>query len=528
MSFKLTYATMFDPPESLHADFEAALQRVRAGLGATHGLHLGGQDPMRPATQRLVSPIDTRLHLGDFAVAGRDDVTLAVQQARQAFPAWRRTPVAERTALMRRVADLMEQRVYELAAALALEVGKNRMEALGEAQETVDFFRQYAHDFEAAQGFDVPLPDDPLSGVKSTNRSILRPYGVWAVIAPFNYPLALMGGPTAAALVTGNVVVAKGSPHTPWAGRLLADCLRDAGLPPGVFQLLNGPNETVAEPLASHPAVAGLTFTGSVAVGRRLLAQSVAGPWPRPCIAEMGGKNPCIVTDRARLDDAATGIVRSAFGLSGQKCSALSRVYVHEAVAEALIERLRAGIAALRIGDPTERAHWMGPVNNAEAVARFERCVAGLKAGGATLLAGGGRLRDGAQAHGHYVQPTLAEAPADHPLWRQEMFLPLLMLQRVRSRDEAMQRANDTDLGLTAGFYGGDDEVAWFHEHIEAGVTYANRAQGATTGAWPGYQPFGGWKGSGSTGKAIASFHYLPLYLREQSRTVVLPGAAGG
>lgn len=522
MSYRLTYATMFNPPESMHTDFEAALAQVRAGLGATHGLHLAGADVLRGERQRLVSPIDTRLLLGEFSLATPDDVAQAMAAARAAFPAWRARPAAERAALLRRVADGMAARVHQLAAALALEVGKNRMEALGEAQETVDFFRQYADDFERANGYDVPLPDDPLDGVHCTNRSVLRPCGVWLVIAPFNYPLALMGGPTAAALVTGNVVIAKGSPHTPWAGRLLADCLRDAGVPPGVFQWLHSDGHELGRALAAHPDVAGITFTGSVAVGRDLLMQSVSGRHPRPCIAEMGGKNPCIVTERADLDVAAAGIVRSAFGLSGQKCSALSRLYVHQAVADGLIERMRAQTAAVTVGDPTDRRHWMGPVNNAAARSRYADALRQLREGGATLHAGGSLLQDGALAHGHYVSPVLAEAPADHPLWRQELFLPLLMLQRVASRDEAMRLANDSDVGLTAGFYGGADEVAWFHDHIEAGVTYANRAQGATTGAWPGYQPFGGWKGSGSTGKAIASFYYLPLYLREQSRTVVV------
>lgn len=521
MSFRLTYATMFNPPEAMHDAFDAALAALRGGLGARHGLFLGGEDVSARAQQTLVSPIDTSLVLGEFALATPDDVEQAMRSARAAWPAWRARPGAERAALLRRVADLMQQRVYTLAAALALEVGKNRMEALGEAQETVDFFRQYADDFERAKGFDVPLPNDPLEGVVATNRSVLRPYGVWAVIAPFNYPLALMGGPTAAALVTGNVVVAKGSTHTPWAGRLLADCLRDAGVPEGVFQLLHGASDSVARALGEHPDVAGITFTGSVAVGRRLLAHSVSGPYPKPCIAEMGGKNPCIVTEHAELDTAAAGIVRSAYGLSGQKCSALSRLYVHEAVADALIERLRQRIADLTVGDPTVRAHWMGPVNNAAAYANYRAWVAQLRDGGARLHAGGEVWTEGERARGYYVSPVLAEAPAAHPLWRTELFLPVLMLQRVATREQAMQLANDSDLGLTAGFYGAADEVPWFHDRIEAGVTYANRAQGATTGAWPGYQPFGGWKGSGSTGKAIASFYYLPLYQREQSRTVV-------
>jgi len=522
MSYRLTYATMYNPPEAVLAAFDAALAEVRAGLGGRHGLHLAGHDVMRPEVQRLVSPIDTRLVLGEFACATTADVDTALDSAQAAWPAWRATATAERCALMRKVAELLQARVQHIAAALALEVGKNRMEALGEAQETVDFFRQYADDFERAHGFDVPLPNDPLEGVVSTNRSILRPYGPWAVIAPFNYPLALMGGPTAAALVTGNVVVAKGSRHTPWAGRLLADALRDAGLPPGVFQWLHGSDDELGRVLAEHPAVAGTTFTGSMAVGRRLLQHNVSGRWPKPCIAEMGGKNACIVTERAELDDAAAGIVRSAYGLTGQKCSALSRLYVHEAVADALVERLVDRIGALSIGDPTERRHWMGPLNNPRAFANHHRFVQELRDGGATLLAGGRVLREGSLAHGFYVEPVLAEAPAGHPLWRHEMFAPILMLQRVRSRDEAMVLTNDSDAGLSAGFYGGADEVAWFHDHIEAGVTYANRAQGATTGAWPGYQPFGGWKGSGSTGKAIASFYTLPLYLREQSRTVVV------
>ena len=158
---------------------------------------------------------------------------------------------------------------------------------------------------------------------------------------------------------------------------------------------------------------------------------------------------------------------------------------------------------------------------NAAAYSGYARYVDELRAGGARFLAGGRQLRDGGLERGYYVEPVLAEAPLEHRLWKHEMFLPVLTVHRVRDRAEAMQLANDSDLGLTAGFYGGADEVSWFQEHIEAGVTYANRPQGATTGAWPGYQPFGGWKGSGSTGKAIASFYYLAQYLREQSRTVV-------
>jgi 1-pyrroline-5-carboxylate dehydrogenase len=521
MTFRLTYATMFNPPEAMHERFEAAMHRVSAGLGTRHGLFIDGFDRAAADYAQRRSPIDSELVLGEFALAHVDDVDAAMQAAHAAYPAWRALPVAERARLIRKVGDLMEERVYDIAAALTLEVGKNRMEALGEAQETVDFFHHYADDFERHAGYEHELPNDPLDGVVSRNRSVMRPHGVWVVIAPFNFPFALAGGPVAAALVTGNTVVCKAASDTPWSGRLLADCIRDAGLPPGVFNYVSGSGREVGEALAQHPLTAGITFTGSVAVGTHLLRQMASGAWPRPCIAEMGGKNPCIVTEHADLERAAAGIARSAFGMGGQKCSALSRLYVHESVADDLIGKLQQQIAAIRIGDARKREYWLGPVVNATAYANYAGYVASLKDGGATLLSGGEQLREGELARGYYVQPVLAEAGLEHPLWKQEMFLPIVMLHRYRDRADAMRLANDTDMGLTAGFYGAPDEVPWFQDNIEAGVTYANRPQGATTGAWPGYQPFGGWKGSGSTGKAIASFYYLQQYLREQSRTVV-------
>ncbi|HEV7667422.1 MAG TPA: aldehyde dehydrogenase family protein [Thermoanaerobaculia bacterium] len=524
MSFRLTYSSMYDPPEELHERFEQALASVRAGLGARHELLLDGRESAGASEVERASPIDSSLILGRFALAGQEDVDTAMRAAKAAFPAWRATPPSERIRLVRRVGEILERRVYEIAAVLALEVGKNRMEALGEAQETVDFFLGYADDFERNRGFDHPLPDDPLTpgaGVVSHNRSVMRPYGVWAVIAPFNYPLALAGGPTAAALVTGNTVVLKGSPETPWAGHLLAECVREAGLPAGVFHYLGGSGPEIGAALTKHPDVAGITFTGSAAVGMSLVRKMAAGAYPRPCIAEMGGKNPCLVTEHADLDRAAAGIARSAYGMGGQKCSALSRLYVHESVADALIEKIQAHIAAIRIGDPTRRENWLGPVIRRTAYERYAQSIERLRKDGARLFTGGRQLVEGDLARGFYVEPALVETPLDHPFWREELFVPILLLRRFKQRDEAMRLANDSDLGLTAGVFGSDDDVAWFHERIEAGVTYANRPFGATTGAWPGYQPFGGWKGSGSSGKGIASFYYLALYLREQSRTVV-------
>ena len=521
MSFKLTYATMFDPPEELHQRFEAAMERVSGQLGRRHGLYIGGEDRVTPAVLAKRNPANEQVLLGEFAAATRADAEAALRAAQAAWPAWRDLPASGRARLLRRAGELIEERVYEIAAALTLEVGKNRMEALGEAQEAADFFQVYCDEFEREQGFDRALPNDPVRGYTSRNRSVLKPYGVWAVITPFNFPIALAAGPTAAALITGNTVVLKGATVTPWAGRLLADCLRDAGVPAGVFNYLSGSSSEIGPVLVDHPATAGVTFTGSYEVGRQISAKLQAGPYSRPCIAEMGGKNACIVTARADLARAVSGILRSGFGMGGQKCSALSRLYVHRQVADELIDRLLGELGTLRIGDPARRENWLGPVATRSGYEDFARYAGQLRAGGARILSGGEQLREGALAQGLFVRPTLAEAPADHPLWQKEMFLPIVMLQRVSSNDEAMALANASPLGLTAGFYGASDEIPWFQDHIEVGVTYANRPQGATTGAWPGYQAFGGWKGSGSTGKAIGSFYYLPQYLREQSQTIV-------
>lgn len=521
MTYRLTYSTMFDPPPELHHRFDAALATVRADLGRTWELDVAGRHIAAASYMALSSPIDGNLVLGRFAQAGSGDVNAAVNAAVTAGPTWRRTSAAERCRLMRRVADLIEERVYTIAAAVALEVGKNRMEALGEVQETADFFRVYADDYEAHGAYDHPLPDDPVTGYQSHNRSVMKPYGVWAVITPFNYPFALAGGPVAAALVAGNTVVLKGAEQTPWAGHLLAQCVRDAGVPAGTFTYLCGPGATVGATLACHSAVGGLTFTGSREVGMELLARSAGGAFPRPCIAEMGGKNAVIVAAGADLDRAATGIVRSAFGMGGQKCSALSRIYVDADLADELVSRIVRQADAIRIGDPTVRENWLGPVISAGAQDNYRAWCGQLRIAGAAIHCGGVVPDAGDLARGHYCAPTVAETALDHPLWRTEMFVPVVLLARVRDKEQAMSLANGLPFGLTAGFYGAPADVPWFLENIEAGVTYVNRPQGATTGAWPGYQPFGGWKGSGSTGKAIASFYYLAQYLREQSQTVV-------
>ena len=518
--FKLTYSTMFDPPAQLHERFDSALAAAKARMGAEHGMWIGGRDRGAARGFEVRSPIDRDWLLGRFAQGTREDAAEALRAAREAFPAWAATPWRDRVALVRRAAAIIEERVYDIGAAVALEVGKNRMESLGEVQETADLMTWYCDQMEANEGFERELPDDPLPGFTSRNRSVLRPYGAWVVIAPFNFPFALAGGPIGAALVAGNTVVFKVASDTAWSGRLLAEVLRDTGFADGVVNYVSGPGGEVGDALVASPDAAGITFTGSYEVGMGIVRAFAASRWPRPCIAEMGGKNAAIVSRHGDIERAALGIMRSAFGLQGQKCSAASRVYAERAVAAPLRRRLVELTEKIAIGDPTRRENWMGPVINEAAYERYRQCAEHLRSHG-EVATGARLLTEGSLARGYFVAPTVGCAPRGDTLWREEKFVPLVLVGEVESVDEAIDLANASEYGLTAGFYGSRAEVARFHERIEAGVTYANRPQGATTGAWPGYQPFGGWKGSGTTGKAIGSYYYLPQYLREQSRTVV-------
>lgn len=522
--FRLTYSTMFNPPEELHQRFDEALVKVKAGLGREYAMIVNGKDRFAADKFEDRSPADTDLVLGVFQKGTAQDAAEAVAAAKRAFPAWSRTPWQERIALLRKAADLISERIFEMGAAMALEVGKTRMEALGDVAETADLIRFACDQVEANHGFVTDMNRDPLTGFVSTNTSVLRPYGVWLVISPFNFPTALTGGPTGAALAAGNTVVFKPATDTPWTVRLYAECLRDAGIPDGVFNYVTGPGSTLGQALIDHPDIAGVTFTGSFDVGMKLYRDFAGGKWVRPAILELGGKNAAIVSRHGNLEDAATGIVRSAFGLQGQKCSACSRVLVEEPVYEELLARLTDLTSKLVIGDPTERRVFIGPVINKGAYRDYQTFTADLAQSG-RILTGAKVLTEGAYQRGYFCTPTLAaDVPFEHPLWQTEMFLPVVTIGKVASLDQAMNIANGVMYGLTGGFYGSAEETEWFFDHIEAGVTYANRPQGATTGAWPGFQPFGGWKGSGSSGKNSGGVYYVQLYGHEQIQTRVKRG----
>jgi 1-pyrroline-5-carboxylate dehydrogenase len=515
---KITYATLRNDNEELHALYDAGIVKARARLGAHHQNWVDGKGRDGEGTFEVRSPIDHDIVVGTFAKGTRQDVKDAIAAARAAQPAWRATPWRERLAILRKAAELISERQMEYGALMAIEVGKSRLEALGEVEESADLIRYYADVYERNDGYDHPM--DNLGDPAVHTRSVLRPFGVFAVISPFNFPMALAAGPSSAALMAGNTVVFKPATVAAMSGVALAEAYRDAGVPAGVFNLVMGPGSTVGQEIQENPGIDGIVFTGSYEVGMGIF-RSFSKTWPKPCIVEMGGKNPALVTAKADLEEAAEGIMRSAFGFGGQKCSANSRVYVERPVHDELVKLLVQKTEKITIGDPLVRTNWLGPVIDEAAVARYLEAVVEARRDGRVLI-GGERLTDGDLARGFFVEPTVVSLPADHRLFQDELFVPFTAVCAVDSLDEALRLANDSTYGLTAGVYSEDPtEVDRFLDEIEAGVLYVNRRAGATTGAWPGVQPFGGWKGSGSTGKSGLSMYYPAQFLREQSHTIV-------
>jgi len=514
---KITYTATPDQIEAMHQSFDEALDRVHQAFGKTYPIVIDGEDRTGRASFDVVAPANTSLVLARMQKGASADVNDAVLAAKAGFPAWSSRPWRERVAIIRAGAEKVRERKFDLAAIMILECGKSRAEAIGEIEEGADLLDYYARQVEQADGFTLKMESlDP----KEQNESVLRPFGVWAILSPFNFPHALAAGPMGGALVAGNTVVFKPASATALSGYELFRTLIDAGVPADALQFVTGGGEQVGEALVTHPDVDGAVFTGSKEVGLELY-RSFSTVFPKPIITEMGGKNPTIVTRNADLGKAVEGVVRSAFGFSGQKCSACSRVYVVEPIYDAFMDRLVTRTNELVVGDPSDRHVFMGPVIDAIAVERFEEAAALANTG--TVRTGGTRLTTDGMEKGTFVAPTIVDdLPLDHELFKRELFLPFLAVGQVASLDEALHEANATEYGLTAGIFTEDEsEIETFFDRIVAGVVYANRKGGATTGAWPECQPFCGWKGSGSSGKGALGPYYVMQFLREQSRTIV-------
>ncbi len=518
---KITYATMSSGQlESLNQQIDEQLEQMDDVLGRTYPMQIGGR-PVAAAEQfESHSPIDTRILVGRFQRGTRDHARDAIAAAERAHAGWSALRWPDRVAHVLKVANCIRDHRIELSVLMGYETGKSRLECLGDVEEAADLMAYCCDQVEQHAGLAVQMG---AFGPEENNRSVMRSFGVWAVISPFNFPMALAAGPTGGALVAGNTVVFKPATDTPLLGQRLTEMTLETGLPEGVFNFVTGPGDTVGEELIENAGVKGVVFTGSKAVGMHLIKTNGSRPSPRPVITEMGGKNPALVMASADLDKAADGVMRSAFGATGQKCSACSRVYVAKERRDAFVEMLVERTRQVKVGNPLDRDVFMGPLINEAAVRTYENAIAEAKRDGGRILIGGNRITDEPFAHGYFVEPTVIDGlPRDHRLFVDELFVPITVVADVVSLDEAIDLSNKTEYGLTAGIFTEDEsEIARFFDRVEAGVVYANRRAGATTGAWPGINPFGGWKGSGSTGRGAGGPHYVQQFFREQSRVVI-------
>lgn len=472
---------------------------------------VGGVERHEGELRHREDPSNTDSIVCAFYDAPDELVLEAVQTSRDAQREWRKVPLAERLQRMRPALEYIEAHAEDWAVRVAVEIGKPYAAALAEGIEIRDMLR-YQLEYAAAPGaFEDERDVDP-AGL--SNDSVLKPYGVFGVIVPFNYPIVQAAGPIIGALIAGNGVVVKTSSDAPWSGLAAYEFTTAMDLPTGLVNVVHGRNAGRA--LISSD-VDGVSFTGSVAVGRMIMERFGSGAYARPVIAEMGGKNPVVVTDGANLEEAADGIVFSAFDLGGQKCSALSRVLATPGVYAELVSLVEARVRELRAGDPVLPDIIAGPVVSKSATERFARVIETAQQDGFRIVQGQ-IVSEG----GYFVAPTvISDVPFDHELATVEHFLPVLTMSQVADFEEGIAVANATDMGLTAGIYTGDvEEAREFLDRIEAGCVDVNVPGHATTGWWPGPQTFGGWKGSGSTGKQTLGKWYFPQFARQQARTL--------
>jgi len=515
--FKITYSALNADMSVIHQAFDEAVQKFKKGLEVPSVIN--GKEVKTGKLNQKYNPANTSELIASYHTVDASHLDEAFQASKKAQVAWAATPWQERVKITQKAAENIRERRMKLAVTMTLEVGKNRMESLGDAEEAADLLSYYAQQMTDAKGFDQPLAK--LSPNEHT-QDILRPYGVFAVIAPFNFPMALASGMTSAAIVAGNSVILKPSDDAPGCAHEIYLAYRDAGLPEGVLQVVFGQGPALGEAMTKHPMCDGVAFTGSKAVGMSIIRHMNAGPFAKPVLVELGGKNPAFVCASADLDQAAQGCMKSAFGLSGQKCSALSRLYVHESVYDAFIEKLVAQAKTVTIGDPTKKENYIGPVITQKSLDRHLQAIADAKSTG-KILFGGTDLRTKPELkNGYFADPTIAELPSTARHFKDELFAPFLAVTKFKNFADVLALANQSEYGLTAGIFSRDEnEVNHFLNHVEAGVIYVNRAAGATTGAWPGVQSFCGWKGSGATGKGGCGPYYVSQFMREQSRTIV-------
>lgn len=486
-----------------------ALTDIRQNLGQTYLPLINGQREQTETRVDSVNPCNPTEVVGKIGLISIEQADKAIQAAKDAFPAWKRTPVRERAGVLRKAADLMEERRYELCAWVSYEVGKTLSQSDAEVSEAIDFCRYYADEMERLdQGYNYDTAGE-------TDRYHYQPRGISVVISPWNFPIAIPTGMTVASLVTGNCTLLKPAEVSSVIAAKITEILVDAGVPAGVFQYIPCKGSTVGSHLVKHPDVHMITFTGSQEVGSQIYADAaILRPGQKHLkrvIAEMGGKNAIIVDESADLDQAVAGVVYSAFGYSGQKCSACSRAVVLEPVYDAFVKRLVEAVRSLNVGDVTHPSTFVGPVIDAKAQHRIKEYIEIGKQEGELAI------QVDAPETGYFVPPTVFKnISPDAKIAQEEIFGPVLAVMKASNFNEAINIANGTNFALTGGLYSRTpSHIEQAKAEFEVGNLYINRG---ITGAIVSRQPFGGFKLSGVGSKAGGP-DYLLQFLEPRTIT---------
>ena len=498
--------TDFSKEENVR-DMRAALDKVKSELGREYPLVIGGARIKTGATLASINPANRAQVVGKFHKATRELANQAVETAHETFKTWRNVPAKERAQLVFRVAQLLRQRKHEFSAWMIYEVAKTWPEADGDTAEAIDFLEFYGREMLRYAS------DQPLVKLQGEHNHLeYIPLGVGAVIPPWNFPCAIMAGMTAAAIVTGNTVVLKPSSDAPAIAYKFFELLEEAGLPPGVVNFMTGSGAEVGDVIVDHPQTRFIAFTGSKEVGLRINERAAKTPtkqlWIKRVVAEMGGKDAIIVADDADLDEAATGVVQSAFGYQGQKCSACSRAIIDARVYDSMVEKIAERTAKIKVGDPSDNANNMSAVINEKAFSSINGYIEKGKAEGGRVVAGGGS--DGEQ--GFFIEPTvIADVRAGSTIEQEEIFGPVLAVIKANDYTDALRIANGTQFGLTGAVYSTDEaKLNRARNEFHVGNLYLNRK---CTGALVGVHPFGGFNMSGTDSKA-GGRDYLLLFMQ--------------
>jgi 1-pyrroline-5-carboxylate dehydrogenase len=486
-----------------------ALEFVQSQLGREHDLVIGGERVKSGKTFSSINPSRKSEIVGIFQSATPEQASHAIDVAAQTFEKWKRVSAQERADFLFRTAGLLRARRFEHNAWMIFEVGKTWIEADADTAEAIDFCEFYARE---ALRYAEKQPLTPLKGEDNELRYI--PLGVGAVIPPWNFPGAILIGMTTAALVTGNTVVLKPSSDSPAIGFFFMSILEEAGLPPGVVNFVTGSGSTAGNALVEHPKVRFIAFTGSKEVGLHINEEAsrprTGQIWIKRVVAEMGGKDFIIVDEDADLEAALTGVVASAFGYQGQKCSACSRLIVHEKVYPAFVERLVKKAAEIKVGPSMDASNYMGPVINENAMKTILQYIEVGKKEGKLVLGGGP-----AEGNGFFVQPTIiVDVDPSARIAKEEIFGPILAVMKAKSLDEAIRIANDSEYGLTGSAFSRNPEhIKKLKDECHVGNFYINRK---CTGALVGVHPFGGFNMSGTDSKA-GGRDYLLLFTQAKA-----------